>query len=85
MRAALLRLLTAGYGTRLPKPMRQACPQPAEADVRAFGRHSGYDPLRTLARSGGRLDLRQTGCAPWPAGWYDQRWQSVGGKILWLA
>ena len=31
-------------GTRRPKPIRQACPQLAKADVRALKRCSGYDP-----------------------------------------
>jgi len=26
------------------------CPQLAEADIRAFGRHSGFDPFRSSAR-----------------------------------
>ena len=35
------------HGTRRAKPMRQACPQLREADVRAFGRHSGFEPTAT--------------------------------------
>src|SRR5215467_1783095 len=32
------------FGTRSTKPERQACPQPAEADVRPPKRWSAYDP-----------------------------------------
>ena len=31
-------------GTKQPKPIRQACPVLAKADMRALTRGSGYDP-----------------------------------------
>jgi hypothetical protein len=36
--------MTAGLGTRRPKPVQQACPQLAKAEMRPLKAGSGFDP-----------------------------------------
>jgi hypothetical protein len=47
----------SGCGTWQNTAQGAACPQLAKADMRAFGRHSGFDPLR---KSGGPI-VREVG------------------------
>ena len=35
--------------TEAGQSLADGCPQLVEADIRAFGRHSGFDPTATLA------------------------------------
>ena len=44
----MLRLLTTGCGAWQNRAHGAACPQLAKADMRAFGRHLGFDPTETL-------------------------------------
>ena len=39
----LLQLLTAAYGTLLPRAEAAACPQLAEGDIGALAERSGFD------------------------------------------
>ena len=49
----LLRLLTAGFGTPLPKANAAECPQLVkEADMRALTGGSGYEPSEDMSGSG---------------------------------
>jgi hypothetical protein len=49
-----------GRGTWQNRAHGAACPQLAKADMRAFGRHSGFDPTRTMAANFAAMHTFQT-------------------------
>jgi len=46
---------TSAIGTWQNRAHGAVCPQPAKADMRAFGRHSGFDPKQTWGVQCNRL------------------------------